>query len=158
MCMNCNAMCGKCRPPLLKAFVCDSCGKAVILTREDCLYVLGYWQEFSSNDRSRIAENLDRRFACKHCGNSLVNTVRKAVISKECEYSGIKCGWPCGKWNKKRREGEDPCRKQIVAKNRIAAKASSWTKQDMTPIRPQGKTNWHYPNHKHFRFSQLSNN
>lgn len=125
MCMNCNAMCGKCRPPLLKAFVCDSCGKAAILTRKDCLYVLGYWQEFSSNDCVRIAENLDRRFACKHCGSSLVGTVRKAVISKECAYSGINCGWPCGKWNRKRREGEDPCRKQIVAKNRIASNGSA---------------------------------
>lgn len=120
MCMNCNAMCGKCRPPLLKAFVCDACGKAVILTREDCLYVLGYWQEFSSADCDRISSNLDRRFACKHCGESLVEVVRKAVIAKDCSYSKIKCGWPCGKWNRERRQGEEPCRKQIIAKNRVA--------------------------------------
>ena len=119
MCMNCNAMCGKCRPPLLKGFVCPSCGKASILTRDDCMYILGYWLEVPSSKLDAMKESGNSCFLCEHCGASLADEVRKAVVPRKCQYSGIDCGWPCGKWNRIRREGESPCAKQVVARCRI---------------------------------------
>ena len=122
MCMNCNAMCGKCRPPLLKGFVCPTCKKASILTRDDCMYILGYWCEIPDSKLGAIKETQSSRFLCKHCGTNLTETVRKAVVPKECQYSGIKCGWPCGKWNRTRRDDEPVCKKQIVARCRVKDK------------------------------------
>lgn len=125
MCMNCNAMCGKCRPPLLKGFVCPSCRKASILTRDACMYILGYWLEVPSSMLDEMEHGEGNRFACEYCGESLVDTVRKAVVPRRCSYSGIECGWPCGKWNRERREGEPPCTKQVVARCRTKGKGRS---------------------------------
>lgn len=114
MCMHCSIRCDKCKPAEMKGFMCPTCGKPALLSREDCLYAMGYFKmpklpDGSENERARI------RYACKHCGTDLSSTVTESITPQPCLYSNIICGYPCGKRHRSRSAKAEVCRKQVFA-------------------------------------------
>jgi hypothetical protein len=116
MCMYCSALCDKCKPAELKGVVCPECGKAAMYKREDFLYALGYWKRKGSAQEQDAW--LHERFRCKKCGTDLLSEARDLVRPVPCAYSGIICGYPCGRSNRERGLQDDPCKKQVIARSK----------------------------------------
>jgi len=74
-CWVCNPFCGKCQPTPKKAGTCSQCGMCTIFDRADII--------------------AGKPLLCKSCKADLSVLVRPATIA--CNYSGLRCAYPCGK-------------------------------------------------------------
>ena len=117
MCMFCYAMCDKCKPAEQKVFTCKSCGKARILTRDECLCALGYPEAVREEAREKLPTGT---ILCANCGADLTALVTSAIRPRACSYSGITCAYPCKRSERARSENDKPCEKQVVAKSELA--------------------------------------
>ena len=113
MCETCNPLCGNCKPPALKAVVCPACGKATLLTREECLLHLGRPHRMTDAERAMAAERPFGAPACASCGASLREALEQRVVPRACSFSGIVCGYPCGQSSATRRPDDAPCAHQV---------------------------------------------
>lgn len=78
MCIVCNPMCGRCKPPLLKAVVCPECRKLLTFKKEEALS--------------------DQQHICPWCGYEVTSLVKIAPV--KCQTSGKWCAYPCGNSHK----------------------------------------------------------
>lgn len=117
MCWGCSPYCGKCKPAPIIPVVCPTCGKALMVTREEYLRVFGLPHRGSdaarraalaagpgSTGREKGALDDDGVPRCKRCGRDLTAELGSEVDPAPCRRSGIICGYPCG------RRDEDPVR------------------------------------------------
>ncbi|NLP45011.1 MAG: hypothetical protein GX351_10355 [Peptococcaceae bacterium] len=82
MCWSCNPYCGNCKPPKPKPRQCLQC-KAYTIDPE--------------------------RDYCRKCGAKLPDHVPPPIV--KCEYSGMMCANPCGKYKKPSLDGKyTPCK------------------------------------------------
>lgn len=113
MCETCNPMCGQCKAAKLKAVVCPLCGRATLFTREACLHFLGRPHRVSDYERTQLASGGMGKAICCRCGADLLPVLEKEIVPLECRYSGIMCGYPCGRRTRSRMEGDMPCATQV---------------------------------------------
>ncbi|MCI8468600.1 MAG: hypothetical protein HFJ75_03765 [Eggerthellaceae bacterium] len=107
MCETCNLMCGKCKPAQLCRVLCPACGTASLVAREMCIDALGRPRA------GRTAGEAPPDPTCRGCGASLRGALEEILQPQPCRYSGIVCGYPCGRRHEERREGDRPCRTQV---------------------------------------------
>ena len=129
MCETCSPFCGNCKPPAYKVVLCPACGKPRLFTRDEALEALGRPHR-RGRQRTRetgAAEGAGRAvgrattvgaagggvLTCAGCGADLMEGLRAAVTPLECRYSGIVCGYPCGRRMKEHPPGEGPCVWQV---------------------------------------------
>lgn len=111
--MACSAYCGRCRPALLVALQCPRCNQTTDFTRDECLYFLGYPHRISPAEKRLRESGAPRSPHCRICGADLMTGLKEEVLPMDCRYSGIVCGYPCGKHVKERAVGDLPCEKQV---------------------------------------------
>ena len=93
----------------MKAVKCSQCGFSSALTRDECIVYLGYRTADSVKDELAHGENAP---LCEKCGAEISQELTHKVTPLECNYSGIVCGYPCGRHQKKRVVGDSLCMKQ----------------------------------------------
>jgi len=107
MCLACSPLCGRCRPALFITVECPSCDERVDVSRTECIHALGYRDRRSG----KVSETYIAH--CPECGASLNGAVAASVKPMDCVYSGIVCGYPCGRHTKEPFPGDLPCEKQV---------------------------------------------
>ncbi len=113
MCETCNPLCGGCRPAQLKVLVCSVCGKGMLVTRDECLFQLKRPHRQSKMVEGMFAGEEPGTLVCGNCGADIMDVLQEKVVPLECSYSGIVCGYPCGRRVKVRQEGEPRCATQV---------------------------------------------
>lgn len=113
MCETCNPLCGQCKAAKYKVVLCPSCGKATMLSREACLFALGRPHRMSDYERKLIESGEIGAAVCRSCGADLLPTLEEALRPLACTYSGIVCGYPCGRRTERRGERDEPCATQV---------------------------------------------
>jgi len=83
------------------------------LTRSECLYSLEYPHRKSSEEKRLAEAGVPRAARCTSCGADLSDELKRRVLPMDCLYSGIVCGFPCGRHRRKRRPGDLVCEKQV---------------------------------------------
>ena len=114
MCQSCSPFCGKCITPLLKSVKCSQCGFSSALTRDECIVYLGYRRLKDVKDEMKHGDESPH---CEKCGADIYNDLVDAVVPQICSYSGITCGYPCGRFSRKRLVGDSLCMKQTPLRN-----------------------------------------
>ena len=107
MCLSCSQFCGRCRPALVVAVSCPSCGVMAEISRGECLDALGY----RTQGRAKPPAGYVAR--CPECGADLNRCIAEAVKPMDCLRSGIVCGYPCGRCMKEFFPGDLVCTKQV---------------------------------------------
>jgi len=113
MCLACSAYCANCHPATLVGLECPDCEETSDFTRGECLYILGYPHRRTLEDEELAAAGAPRKALCRSCGADLTALLRCEVLPMDCRYSGIVCGFPCGRHRRERREGDLVCEKQV---------------------------------------------
>ena len=96
---------------MLKALLCPKCGKAKVLSREECLTRLG--RKHRKDSILAPAVDYSGPLLCTECGLDLQKTLEDAVEPLPCIRSHIICGYPCGAREKKLLDGEAKCRNMV---------------------------------------------
>ena len=107
MCLSCSPFCGRCRPALLVAITCPSCGEMVDVERLECIKALGY------RDRRSGKAPEGYTVSCPECDASLNTSIAQHVKPLDCVRSGIVCGYPCGRHMREFFPGDLVCEKQV---------------------------------------------
>ena len=96
---------------MLKALLCPECGRAMVLSREECLVRLGRKHRKSSN----LAPKADysEPLLCASCGRNLQGVLEDAIEPLPCARSQIVCGYPCGAREKPSLPGESKCQNMV---------------------------------------------
>jgi len=110
MCEACMPMCGACKPAKIVIVLCPVCGKGTMVSREDCLLHL---KRPFKGARSAESSGGGGPILCKHCAADLGEEVERAIQPLPCKYSGIVCGYPCGKRDRERSPDDPPCGSQV---------------------------------------------
>ena len=105
MCFSCNPFCGNCKPPVCLSVICDDCGRANIISRQDYLDARGLPYKGSSHRKVRIV--------CEKCGKDLSDSLEGRVKPKPCYRSHIICGYPCGRSVEKPKPQESACENMV---------------------------------------------
>lgn len=113
MCQTCSPLCGNCKPATYKPVLCSTCGKATLLMREECLLYLKRPHRLSQREQELLESGGPEAPVCKACGADLGGDVEASIQPLGCRYSGIICGYPCGRHAEDRRPGAPPCKKQV---------------------------------------------
>lgn len=133
MCESCSPLCGTCKPAAYKAVICPGCGKPRLLTRAQCLDylrrphrraadraagesgsgVLAAASGSAAADRALAGEGAPGGLACEGCGADLLPALERQIEPQPCAYSGIICGYPCGRRLRARGADDAPCATQV---------------------------------------------
>ena len=111
MCETCNLFCGGCRPARLKAVLCPNCGKAIVLSRDECLTRLN--RKYRKDSTMAPTVDCSKGLICAGCKTDLMPALEKTVEPLPCIRSGILCGWPCGLREKPLEPGEQKCQYMV---------------------------------------------
>ena len=111
--MTCNPLCGRCKPPLEVALACPECEETIHVSRNICLHYLGYPYKGRAAFEASTGFELPECISCPSCGADLTPILRACVVPAKCLYSGIVCGYPCGRSKRERKEWDLVCEKQV---------------------------------------------
>jgi len=75
---------------------------------------LGYRRLKDVKDELRHGDDFPQ---CEKCGADIFDSLAEKVVPQKCSYSGIICGYPCGRHVKKRILGDALCMKQTPLRN-----------------------------------------
>ena len=113
MCEPCRPMCGKCKPAEIVPIHCSACGRVTFVSREACLHALGRPHRVTKVERAKIEAGEIGDALCRHCGADQRSDIDAQIPPQDCVYSGIVCGFPCGRRTRPRRPNDEVCPTQV---------------------------------------------
>ena len=106
---SCQPLCGKCKPPRLKAAHCPECGQENYIGREEFLILTELPHRENLIEKKLMERGGVEWPVCTGCGTDLEDAFRAAVVPLACTRSAITCGWPCGLHVEPRQKTGNPC-------------------------------------------------
>ena len=83
------------------------------MTREACLHFLGRPHRVTDREREMIESGEIGEPVCRKCGADLHDALERQIRPTECSFSGIVCGYPCGRCSRMRLVSDEPCETQV---------------------------------------------